>query len=280
MQIHAVDEVIVVDDCSTDGTRAIVSKYPVELLTTNVNSGHAAARNIGIQAATGDVIAWIDADDYWEPNHLEVVCGLLEEHREAAVAFSGVRCFGTRERIWTGFPCSGGPTNVFRDCLEKTIVPAMSAVTRTQALREVGGFDASIRVAPDFDLWLRMARRYQFVSSDAVTANRRYHGAQISAQSIRQWISMHESRFRMAQALRHCEPEPYDLAHEVVTERALARLETDLESLWDSRQLEDFKRLARFAEKFPIRGRARAILGRQAIPQVVVRLWDRVKGTF
>src|SRR5262245_29244714 len=164
-QTRQPDEVLVVDDCSTDRSRDVARTFPVTLLSTQHNSGHAAARNLGIAAATGDVLVWIDADDLFEPNHIDVVCGLLETYSDAHVSFSGVRYFGARTELWTNFPCSAGPRRIFRECFERTVVPAISAATRRDALISVGGFDESIRIAPDFDFWLRLSRQYQFVST-------------------------------------------------------------------------------------------------------------------
>lgn len=203
-QTRATDEILVVDDCSTDSSREIASQYPVALLQTPTNSGHATARNIGINAARGEIIAWLDADDYWEPNHLETVVGLLDQFPEAGVAFSGVRFFGDRDGFWTNFPCDGEPKDVFESCARTTVVPAMSAVTRRAELLEVGGFDESVRVAPDFDLWLRMSLTSRFVSTSDITSNYRWHNAQISSrQRFKQTVSMFRSRNQVATSLRH-----------------------------------------------------------------------------
>lgn len=202
-QTRALDELIVVDDCSTDDSRKIAKRYPVRLLTTPRNSGHAAARNVGIAAARGDVLVWLDADDYFEPNHVETVCGLLERHPRADVAFTCVRRFGTKSGLLgRTSPCCGTPRSIFRECLRRTVVPAMSVATRTGPIRHIGGFNADIRIAPDFDLWLRMSLRHLFVSSDDVTVNYRCHPGQISARPLLQWRSVYESRLRLYQQLR------------------------------------------------------------------------------
>jgi glycosyltransferase involved in cell wall biosynthesis len=85
-----------VDDCSTDRTAAIAHGYGVNVIRTPTNQGPAAARNAGLRATSADVVAWLDSDDYWEPEHLEIVVGLLDRYGEAAVAFSLVRHVGSR----------------------------------------------------------------------------------------------------------------------------------------------------------------------------------------
>jgi len=170
-QTRAADEVLVVDDCSTDKSLDIAKRYPVRTLHTVTNSGHATARNLGLRSAHGDLIAWLDADDYWEPEHLETVTALLEVHPQAAVAFSAVQKFGEQVGVLGNFPCSGLPRRVFWESLRGCIVPHMSAVVRKNALSEVGGYDESFKVAPDFDLWLRLSRVYEFVSTEKITAS-------------------------------------------------------------------------------------------------------------
>ena len=200
-QTRPVDEVIVVDDCSTDDSVAIAGQFDVRLLSTPENLGHAAARNLAIQESQGEVIAWLDADDYWNRNHIETVVGLLDENPDAAVACSGVRFFGARQGEWKPELTEMGRMEQFWTCFQQTMVPAMSAVTRTEPLRVIGGFDGSLRSAPDFDLWLRLARQSRFVSTQDVTSNYRWHSSQISADPSRQRESIYRSRAKMLNQL-------------------------------------------------------------------------------
>ena len=237
-QNRPVDEIIVVDDCSTDYTKNVARNYPVLLLSTEQNSGHAAARNLGIEAASGDVIAWLDADDYWNDDHIETVVGLLEQYPNADVAFSGVRMFGQLSCTWSGFPCSGGPTHVFDRCFAETIVPAMSAVTRREPLQAIGGFDSRIKVAPDFDLWLRFARQSLFVSTDRITSNYRRHDSQISDHPYRQDISAHLARLSMIRQLADAGTVEESGMVPMLTEKAVALWENELMMAWYKRRYE------------------------------------------
>src|SRR4051812_12252844 len=76
-QSRRVDEIIVVDDGSTDRSAEVAESWGATVIR-QPNRGEGAARNRGIEAAKGDVIAWLDADDLWRPRHIEVVAGMLE----------------------------------------------------------------------------------------------------------------------------------------------------------------------------------------------------------
>jgi glycosyltransferase involved in cell wall biosynthesis len=204
-QTRPSDEIIVVDDCSTDRTAEIAHEYGVRVLRTPANQGPAAARNLGMRATSADLVAWLDADDYWEPEHLEIVVGLLERFDEAAVAFSLVRHVGSRSGIWSPkhFIPADVPTDAFWQCLSNNIVPQMSAVVRRIAALDVGGYDDSMRRSQDFDLWLRMSLIHKFVRASVVTANYRWHEVQTSSRARGAQIAAdHDSRSRLLERLR------------------------------------------------------------------------------
>lgn len=70
-QTRQVDEIIVVDDCSTDGSYDIAKKHNAIVVRNSTNSGEGYSRNVGLKRAHGDFIAWLDADDLWMPHHVE-----------------------------------------------------------------------------------------------------------------------------------------------------------------------------------------------------------------
>src|SRR5687768_8248493 len=93
-QLRQPDEIIVVDDASTDGSAEIARRLGATCIPTGVNVGLPAARNFGIRHARGSLIALLDADDVWLPDHLRSVVDLLERHPETGVGFGRVRLFG------------------------------------------------------------------------------------------------------------------------------------------------------------------------------------------
>lgn len=70
-QTRAPLEVIVVDDASADATAEVANQFPVTLIRHQVNSGNSVSRNTGISAARGELVAFLDSDDLWNPDHLD-----------------------------------------------------------------------------------------------------------------------------------------------------------------------------------------------------------------
>jgi glycosyltransferase involved in cell wall biosynthesis len=184
-QSRAVEELIVVDDGSSDGSPHIARRLGATVLETDGNAGPSAARNAGIRAARGDVIAFLDADDYWAPSHLERVVALLDRHPHAGLAFGLERRVG----LWSGelercLP-EEEPVDAFWECVRHNVVPQMGVVVRRWLLNAVGGYDESLRYAEDYDLWLRLAQLAPFVCTHEVTCFHRGHLEQASRRAAR-----------------------------------------------------------------------------------------------
>ena len=189
-------ETIVVDDASSDGTADIAQREGARVIRLKINRGAAGARNEGIRVANGEAIALLDSDDYWEPHHLATVGSLLEENPDAAAAGSAVRYVGSRSGVWKGRIPEGPPAVVVREAFKDWLTPTSTTVVRREALIEIGGYDESERYSEDFDLWLRLARRFRFVASREITATCRSHDDQLSANLERQWFALYKFRIR------------------------------------------------------------------------------------
>ena len=180
-QTRAIVETIVVDDNSRDDSAAIAEGLGAHVVRLPVNGGPAAARNRGIREARGDVIAFLDADDYWTSTHCADVVGLLEEHPECSVAFSRIHRFGSgEESVSPVFLTADTPTPSLWHLLRDNIVPQSAVAVRREAFAKHGDYDESLRHSEDYELWLRLARHAPFVCTNAVSVHYRLHERQVS----------------------------------------------------------------------------------------------------
>jgi glycosyltransferase involved in cell wall biosynthesis len=156
-QTRPAEEVIVVDDGSRDDLAVALAPYGDRVsLVRRENGGGAAARNTGADAAQSEFMAILDADDAYEPRRLEAIAALATERPEldliatdASFVVDGVKK-GTFLKH-NPFPRGGQRQAIFERCF-----PTGWPAVRISALREAGGFDPEMRIAYDWDCWLRM----------------------------------------------------------------------------------------------------------------------------
>ena len=155
-------EIIVVDDGSVDGTAALVESFGEKVrLIKQPNSGAAAARNTGLAHASASFIAFLDADDYWRPQKLEAQMQTFGRICDA----SWCCCAGeVRDGDKTqSVQLSSGPEGLydfFAEIAEGGFVQTSGMVILRSVLDDLGGFDVSLRVCHDRDLWWRIAMRH------------------------------------------------------------------------------------------------------------------------
>ncbi len=160
-------EVIVINDGSQDSTLEIVSSIqdPRLKVISYPNAGLSVTRNRGISLASGDYIAFIDADDLWTPDKLESQFKALQANPQAAVAYSWTNHIDESSqfsRTGSHMTVSG---NVYAKLLLANFLEnGSNPLIRRQALTTVGGFDETLIAAEDWDMYLRLAAHYHFVA--------------------------------------------------------------------------------------------------------------------
>lgn len=176
-------EVIVVDDGSSDGTREwLETQRALDLrIISSEGIGPARARNIAIEAARGELIAFLDADDFWWPGKLRAQIAAHQAHPDAAMSFSDYVHFdpsgalhGTSFEFWSFTPRERA-YHVLAEAeavlLAANLAGTSTVIARRDLLLRARGFSSELPSAEDWDLWLRLAQMGEILVSGAVTTS-------------------------------------------------------------------------------------------------------------
>ena len=159
-------EVIVIDDGSDEDIAELLRPYgeSVRLCRTE-RRGPAAARNLGVRLSTGQYIGFLDHDDLWAPEKTEVQVRVMNEEKDCGLVYSHPQLIdGSGQTLTADLPEHLPSGRVFLDFLSQNRIITFSAtLIRTAIFREVGGLDESpvCLTCDDYDLWLRIAYRYE-----------------------------------------------------------------------------------------------------------------------
>lgn len=174
-------EVIVVDDGSTDNTRDIIRKYNGKIkYTYQKNSGTSAARNTAIRESRGEYLAFLDADDLWLPEKLEVQVKFLDQNPDLAFVCSDSYVIDKSQKIINIWAKGIRNYETFESLYEENFVLILTVLMRKSCLLNVGGFDEELIISQDYDLWLRIAKKYKFKHLNIPLAKYRLHQNNIS----------------------------------------------------------------------------------------------------
>ncbi|MHC5615217.1 MAG: glycosyltransferase [Nostoc sp.] len=182
-------ELIVINDGSKDSTLEIISNFKDSRIKvfSFENSGGNISRNRGLKYAVGKFVSFLDADDIWTADKLASQLQALQKNLGAKVAYSWTDYIDENGEILL----SGTHITVNGNVYEKLLVSnflenGSNPLIYREALIELGGFDESLNAAQDWDMWLRLASKFDFVCVPSVQILYRMSSNSVSSNLVRQ----------------------------------------------------------------------------------------------
>ncbi len=156
-QTYKVKEVIVIDDGSNDNTSQIQQDFSNIKYFYQANKGVSSARNLGIKKSSYEWIAFLDSDDEWHEDKLNIQVNFHKNNKDILISYTDELWIRNNEivKIPKKFVKHGG--EIFKECLSHCIIAPSATLIHKSLLDEVGLFDESLEVCEDYDLWLRIA---------------------------------------------------------------------------------------------------------------------------
>jgi len=167
-------EIIVVDGGSTDGTMEILKKYGDKIKwISEKDNGQTEAINKGIRMATGDIMAYLNSDDTYEKDTLNIVAKYFEESPKTMIVYGKGRHIDENDKYINDYPTEKVDVNVLKI---KCPICQPTVFWRRELWTDIGEFDEKLNFAMDYQYWLRVAEKYNFDFIDEYLANTRLYG--------------------------------------------------------------------------------------------------------
>ncbi len=175
-------EIIVVDDGSTDNTKQVISSFGKRVnYHYQKHKGVSVARNLGLELAQGDRIAFLDSDDLWKKEKIGVQLSFLRAFPQAKVCYT--------DEVWIRRGIYVNPKKkhqkysgwIFDKVLPLCLISLSSALFRREVFEEIGKFDENLPACEDYDFGIRLAQKYPvYFLPQALILKRGGHPDQLS----------------------------------------------------------------------------------------------------
>jgi len=184
-------EIIVVDNYSTDGTDKLLQDYKgrnIHFISHQNNGIIAVNRNIGVSKANGEYIAFCDDDDLWFPTKLEKQMKALSRWPKAVLCYTNAESFNEKGTLKAKRNSRSVMRNHFIHLLSGNFIQNSSVLVRTNVLRATGCLSEDPDIREDYDLWLRIAARYEIIGIDEALIKYRVHNSNIASNRARETL--------------------------------------------------------------------------------------------
>ena len=190
-QTRPPSEIIIIDDGSTDETAAVVREFGSRVrYIRRDHAGVCAARNHGVTESTSELIAFLDADDTWEPTNLEKQLAKFESDDEIGLVYCAMREFDDETGETIRLHMEGGEADVANNLLlwegPRIVRPGGVVTVSRKAFDHVGGFDTRMKVGEDWDFCYRVALSFKigFVAEPLVNYRNHRAGAHRNVENM------------------------------------------------------------------------------------------------
>lgn len=157
-QSYRADEIIVVDDGSSDATSEVAKSYSEVILLRQKNMGVSSARNNGVMMASNEWIAFLDADDTWHAKKLAFQVAYHQKNPGSECLYTAEVWMSGEREIPVPKKYQKPETVRFEEALGFSNISTSSVLMQKKLFERLGGFDESLEVCEDYDLWLRVLR--------------------------------------------------------------------------------------------------------------------------